>query len=807
MTLYNMLTSAFSLCYRWVRRGYIAAVDPAGWRTIQVTKPSGSRSISRSFAWPLIAVFVLLAAGLFTLSRTFAGYQIKHARVYKEDELAAQANLDMVQVAHWRNDLLALANTIFESPSFSERARDVVTGGEAALRAGQAIAGEIVGLQRTVPFEWAALVLAGGKIVLKVPESAAVVSTPESVSAGHGAWQARKPVLGSIHIDGATGGRSIDLIIPIPSPRDRSEDPVALLRLSFDPEKCLAPLLGAEPARSPSAESLLLERAGDDFIFLVTPRLRGSAALPLRIPIRQFRRPTSRESLGDEGVVEGRDHRGAEVLGFIKAVPGSPWLIMAKTDLGVLRAGMTGRYMTIVAIGWGFVVLCGALLFLLWRRTVASQERFEKTKWGQANRKMDEFIQLMIDIMPNPAFFKDTEGVYRGTNPAFEKLIGQSKKDLIGKTIGDVAPDEIVRMHQEHDQALLTSPGHEVYEAPLKAWDGEHHVIFIKTTYERPDGTVGGILGILKDITQRLRSEEEIEQLRRFSESTVQTMNEGLVLTDSEGKFTFVNPAAAAMLGFTPSEMADREVLSFVPKDQHPVVRRADEKRAKGIADRYELDFIHKDGSRRTFLVSGGPRIQGAHFGGTMAVLTDITDRKRMEEEIRALSLRDELTTLYNRRGFMTLADHQIKTATRLKKKVAILYLDVDNLKRINDSGGHKMGDRALVEIAFVLKKSFREADIVGRLGGDEFCVLAMESNKIDAAMLTQRLQAKLDLFNTRSSAEAGFSLSVSIGVFTRDPEYPVTIEEMLSRADHLMYEQKRSKKSGEPAKPPGPSK
>ena len=486
-----------------------------------------------------------------------------------------------------------------------------------------------------------------------------------------------------------------------------------------------------------------------------------------------------------------------------------PWHLVAVFVLlaAGFPAALIARPGLMLAIAGALVLLCGALLSLFWRKTLAAQDAAERTKWDQANKNMGEFIQLMIDIMPNPAFFKDTQGLYQGTNSAFEKLLGLSKKDIIGKTIGDVAPAEIVQKHQEHDQSLLEKPGHQVYEAPLQAWDGEHHVIFIKTTYMRPDGTIGGIIGILKDITQRMRSEEEIEQLRKFSDSTAQTMTEGLVLTNSEGRFTFVNQAAAHMLGITPAEMMDREVLSFVPKDQQAIVRRADEKRAKGISDRYELVFLHKDGSRRTFLVSGGPRVQGTLFGGTMAVLTDITDRKHMEEEILALSLRDELTTLYNRRGFMTLAEQQLKTANRLKKQVALLYLDVDNLKKINDTGGHNMGDRALVEIAFILKKSFREADIVGRLGGDEFSILAMEATSMNVDILTSRLQEKLDLFNSRSSAEAGFSLSVSVGVCTYEPEHPATVEEMLSRADLLMYEHKRRKKSGEPDKPSGPSK
>ncbi len=771
-----------------------------------MTDPNNPRPLSRKIPWQLIVVFVLLAAGLFSLSRFFYGLQIKHARVYKEDELASLADLGALRIANWRDELLTLANAYSEYPVHAALMQDLIEGRNAG-QASREITDGLTGIRKNFPFEWATLDLAGGEVVLKVPASANVQSTPESIRLGHEVWRTKKAGLGTVGFGEAIGHRSIDLIVPVLVPKGQDLEPIALLHLNFDPSESLDAIFKTLSVRSPTSEVLLLERAGDDFLALAAPRLQESAELPLHLPVHDFRRPASMDFLGEEGIVEGKDYRGAKVLGFIKAVPGSTWFVMAKFDLEELTTEMTSRYRIMLVIAGAFVLICGALLCMFWRKTLVAQDAAERAKWDQANGNMDEFIQLMIDIMPNPAFFKDTQGLYRGTNSAFEKLLGLSKNDIIGKTIGDVAPPEIVIKHQEHDQSLLEKPGHQVYEAPLQAWDGEHHVIFIKTTYQRPDGTIGGIIGILKDITQRLRSEEEIEQLRKFSDSTVQTMTEGLVLTDSEGRFTFANQAAARMLGVTPSEMVDRDVLSFVPKDQHAVVRRADEKRSKGMSDRYELVFLHKDGTRRTFLVSGGPRVQGTQFGGTMAVLTDITDRKHMEEEILALSLRDELTTLYNRRGFMTLAEQQLKTASRLKKKIALLYLDMDDLKKINDASGHKMGDRALAEVAFILKKSFREADIIGRLGGDEFSVLAMESTKMDVEILIQRLQEKLTLFNSRSSAEAGFSLSVSIGVCVREPEEPATVEEMLSRADHLMYEQKRSKKKGEPGKPPGPSK
>ncbi|HYA49209.1 MAG TPA: diguanylate cyclase, partial [Burkholderiales bacterium] len=355
---------------------------------------------------------------------------------------------------------------------------------------------------------------------------------------------------------------------------------------------------------------------------------------------------------------------------------------------------------------------------------------------------------------------------------------------------------EAAEKDRETDRLLLGKPGVQVYESPLRAGDGvDHQIIFIKSTFARPDGRTGGLTCTLIDITQRKRAEEELQQIRRFSDGVIQTMTEGVVLTDSEGRFSFVNPAAAAILGYTPGEMVEREVTSFVPPDQRAIVRRADERRAKGIADRYELDFLHKDGSRRSFLVSGGPRFAGEQFGGTMAVLTDITDRKRMEQEIRALSLADPLTGLYNRRGFEHVGGQQLKTAGRLSKRVFLLYSDVDNLKGINDTYGHDEGDRALCDVANILKTSFRDSDIVARYGGDEFVVLAMEAARVNADVFLRRIRDKLELHNSRPELQGRYRLDLSTGISTFDPELPSTITDLVNRADSLMYEQKRRKK------------
>lgn len=786
-------------------KSLLGPVRPYG-RAIEVKNPASSPSRFSKIPWQLVALFVLLTAGLFTLSRVFYSVQIKHARVYKQNELATVADLMSLQVAGWRNERLALAATIFENRILANRAKNVIEDIQADMTKADALEG-LAALKRNFHFEQAAVVLPGEKILFAFPESASPVSTPGSVRLGHEAWQSLKILFGPVELDEATGKRSIELVVPLVIPEGSALSPVALFRIVFDPAESLDPLLLNWPLAGPTSETLLVQRDGSDFVHLSLPRLHRGSGLPPRLPIAGFRRPASQEALGEEGLVEGTDYRGHRVFAFIKSVPDSPWLVVAKSDVEELASGMKAPYRTLVGIAGVFVILCGTILCLFWRRQAASQEAFERKKLDLANRHIHEFLTQIIEIMPNPAFLKDPEGKYLGCNPAFEKLLGLKKGQIIGRTLTDVAPPDIVKHHSIHDQALLEKPGHQVYEAPLMAWDGEHQVIFIKSTFVRPDGTVGGIIGILKDITQRLRAEEEIDQLRKFSDGTIQTMTEGLVLTDYEGKLSFVNPAAAAALGYRPEEMVGKAALSFVPKDQHDVVHEADNRRSKGVADRYELDFIHRDGSHRTFLVSGGPRVQGVELGGTLAVLTDITGRKRMEEEIRSLSLTDPLTGLLNRRGFMTLAEQHLKIANRLKKKVALLYFDMDDLKRINDTGGHKAGDLALVDAATILKKNFRDSDIVARVGGDEFVVVAMESTRMNHEAISKRLEEKLSLFNAKAAEENRFCISLSHGLALYDPDFPSKIEDLMTRADLLMYEQKQAKKGFSPDKLPGPSR
>jgi diguanylate cyclase (GGDEF)-like protein len=167
--------------------------------------------------------------------------------------------------------------------------------------------------------------------------------------------------------------------------------------------------------------------------------------------------------------------------------------------------------------------------------------------------------------------------------------------------------------------------------------------------------------------------------------------------------------------------------------------------------------------------------------------------RTRTEQELRDLSLVDELTKLYNRRGFMTLAEQQLKVAHRTKKEMSLFYADLDDLKKINDSFGHDEGDSALVEAAGLLRDAFRDSDIISRIGGDEFVVLAIDIAEGKAATLTRRLREKVAALNARPGR--AYAVSFSLGVARYDPEEPASLQELLSLADRKMYQDKSSKK------------
>lgn len=170
-----------------------------------------------------------------------------------------------------------------------------------------------------------------------------------------------------------------------------------------------------------------------------------------------------------------------------------------------------------------------------------------------------------------------------------------------------------------------------------------------------------------------------------------------------------------------------------------------------------------------------------------------ITERNRLESSLRKMALTDDLTKLYNRRGFFLLGEQYLELSKRLRRKSILLYIDVDNMKWINDNLGHSEGDRALMEVASILRKTSRKSDVLARIGGDEFALLGLETGSNSYNALIERIKEKIEYRNRRRSLP--YRLSLSIGVAICDPNNPSSLKALLEEADKNMYEEKRRKK------------
>jgi diguanylate cyclase (GGDEF)-like protein len=164
---------------------------------------------------------------------------------------------------------------------------------------------------------------------------------------------------------------------------------------------------------------------------------------------------------------------------------------------------------------------------------------------------------------------------------------------------------------------------------------------------------------------------------------------------------------------------------------------------------------------------------------------------------MRALSMRDELTGLHNRRAFQMLAEQQLRQAKRFRQGLSVLFADIDGLKAINDRHGHAEGDRAIAAVADVLRHTFRDSDVVARLGGDEFVVLIPDGAPSSVEAAQTRVRERLDELNARGQLRA--HLSVSFGLAMVEDEAEASVDEIVARADHQLYVQKRLRRAAAP--------
>ncbi|RJQ48801.1 MAG: GGDEF domain-containing protein [Nitrospiraceae bacterium] len=295
-------------------------------------------------------------------------------------------------------------------------------------------------------------------------------------------------------------------------------------------------------------------------------------------------------------------------------------------------------------------------------------------------------------------------------------------------------------------------------------------------------------IGLKYDLELTVKALQESEGKFR---SLVDSTEDSIYLINRNYQYLFINRQHLSRIGISGNDYIGRgygELHSPIDTKAFTAIASEVFETGKSIHNEY---MSKRDG--KYFLQTFSP--VNNENGQTIAVTIiskNITERKKMEEQLRSLSLTDELTGLYNRRGVFTLAEHVLRQANRNKEGFFLLYADLDNLKKINDTFGHQEGDTVLIDTASVFRKSYRDSDIIGRIGGDEFVIMPVGTSHDNIKTIIERFQKVLRDHNAGSSME--YDLSISIGVVYYDPLSPCSLYELLFHADKQMYDQKKQK-------------
>lgn len=309
------------------------------------------------------------------------------------------------------------------------------------------------------------------------------------------------------------------------------------------------------------------------------------------------------------------------------------------------------------------------------------------------------------------------------------------------------------------------------------------------------------IIRSIRYAIERKKAEDEVRRTEEKFKLLIENALDLITVMDVDGTINYVSPSHKRLLGYEDEDLLGKRFVDFIhPED----LARVLDVFTQGLQHEnhlYSTEFRvrHKEGYWLTIESIGKMCIPVSMGLGVIANSRDITERKKIEERLHSLSITEDLTGLYNRRGFLTFADHHIKAAERRKEQILLILFDLDGLKKINDAYGHSMGDQALIDASAVLKQTFRNTDVIARISGDEFVALTADPDGNGEDVFRRRINENLEKHNSRGNRP--YHLSLSFGIAKFDHKVPSSIDRLLVQADELMYNEKNKKDVGRKGK------
>lgn len=393
----------------------------------------------------------------------------------------------------------------------------------------------------------------------------------------------------------------------------------------------------------------------------------------------------------------------------------------------------------------------------------------------------------------NDGVFLIEDGLFVYVNSVFSDMISCSVDEIVDQPFSlFVYQEDLEKVNHYYHSRLKGENVPQEYEFRLKDKYGEPIDIRINVgVFTDIDGSHTSI-GTIKDLRESNKNMNDLARSRNDIESILNNMPDVFYRTDLMGLITLMSPSAKDCLGYEPEEMIGKPLAEFYcrPSDREVVLSSL--KKGQGKASQVEACLRHKDGTERWILTNAYVRMdEEKNPIGVEGIARDITERKKMEERLLQFSRYDDLTQTYNRRVFYTEAEKQIEISQRYQRQSAVLMIDLDNFKAVNDSYGHHAGDEVLKSFCVVCKDSMRQTDFLGRTGGEEFAVFAPETDLNEAIQLAERICQ-----NTREKSvsvdgnEISYTVSVGVAILHKVVD---SVDTLLSHADKALYEAKEA--------------
>lgn len=420
----------------------------------------------------------------------------------------------------------------------------------------------------------------------------------------------------------------------------------------------------------------------------------------------------------------------------------------------------------------------------------------EQVKAEKDLERLNRNYQLLLDCAAEGIYGIDTDGNGQFFNQASLGMLQFASEELIGKPVHNLIhhtlPDGT--RHPKEECLLYGSlqygTSYHILDEVFWRKDGTSFPIDCTSNPIMEDDRVVGAVITFKDITARKRAEEELRKSEERYKHLFQNANDPIFILDPDLRFIDVNNRAVDIFGYMRSELRQMSVLDLTPEEHAHRLKGELKKRESALmSEIFSGTLQARKGDQLDVEISSSALFEDRRMIGSIHIIRDITEHRKMEREIKYQATHDILTGLANRTLFMDHLALSIKQGQRYHETHAVMFLDLDRFKSINDTLGHAVGDRVLQVVSERLRSCVRDMDTVARIGGDEYNILITQiTHADDAAAVAMKILATLNQPFFIDDVELSISISIGISIFPHDGN---DAETLLKNADIALYHAK----------------